>query len=241
VKAILIILFILYIPTVRAQDEKWCSCSNAMDESFRVSLKGQVYKGTVGLRGTEFFKPVYLSGSIFLEDGEVAENVQLKYNGRIDELLLLPPNSGKEIMLDRFFIREFWLKNEADSSILDFKKIKVPKESTNDTMEVFGQLLYHDNLSLFAYRHYDYIKEIVENINDIPVSWEVYGPSFVYYFQLPNNKMIAFKSFRKKDLYKLFPGDVELMKKLFREKHIRKFRKEEDLIRITKVLNLMYT
>jgi hypothetical protein len=228
------------MPAIRAQEEKWCSCSDAMDESFRVSLKGQVYMGSAGLRGTEFFKPDYLRGSIFMEDGGVAENVQLKYNGRIDELLLLPPNSVKEIMLDRYFIREFCLKNDVDSSMLDFKKIKVPKESTNDTIEIFGQLLYHDNLSLFAYRHYEYIREIVENINDRPVSWDIYGPSFVYYFQLPNSQMIAFKSFRKKDLYKLFPGNEELMKNLFREKHIRKFRKEEDLIRITKVLNLMY-
>ena len=239
-RAILVILLISVTLALQAQDEKPCSCNNALDEAFEVTYKGQVYQGLQGIIGDEFFNSSYLKGNIYFEDGEVAEDVQLRYNGRIDGLLMLPPNSGREILLDKYFIREFWLKGYAGNAIINFKKIKIIKEQGDDSTEIFGQVLYQNKLSLYAYRRYVYKADKIEDVKNSVVSKASYGPSFIYYFQLPNHHTIGFKSFKKKDLYKLFPGDEELMKKLFKEKHQRKFQSEEDLIRITGILNSLF-
>jgi hypothetical protein len=240
-RAVFMIFFIAIAILVRAQDINLCSCDSTYDKNFKVNLKGQVFMTKPGIAGKEYFIPAYLQGTIFLTDGTLAEDVQIRYNGRIDGLLLLPYNSGKEILLDKYFINEFWLKNDKDNSILDFKKIYVTKDLSNDSVEIFGQTLFQDKLSLFVLRRYVHQKDIMEHINNSQISIEFYGPSFIYYYQLPNHRTIAFKSFKKKDFYKLFPDDKEMMKKLFKQQHQKRFKNEEDLIKITKLLNSLFT
>lgn len=234
-------IFCLLIITIslKAQD-KPCPCENELDEAFDAKLKGQVYQGIPGLIGEEFYNQKHANGDIYLEDGQIAYDQKIRYNGRIDGLLLLPKNSPNEIMLDKFFIKGFSFKNYIENDTLFFTKIMVIKEFSTDSTEIFGQALYQHRLSLFVHRRYIYVHDVNEHLGDKLVARKLFAPSYVYYFKLPNNRTIGFRSFRKRQLYKLFPENKELMKKLFREKHQRRFRKEEDLIRIADVLNAMY-
>ena len=237
----LIIIGLLFIEiVVRAQDTTICPCQKELNEAFTPSLKGRTYRGLPGLVGTEFFNQSYEKGDIILEQGEVVKDQQIRYNGRIDEVILLPPQSSKEILLDKYFIKGFCLRDFNGTPNVCFTKIKIIKGLEGDSTTIFGQILYHSKLSLYAYRQYIFKQDILDIIENMRVAKKEFGPSFRYYFQLPNGKTIGFKKFKKRDLYLLFPEKKELMKKLFKEKHQRRFRKEEDLIKITETLNSLY-
>jgi len=237
----LAIIYLLFVElTIHAQDAKPCPCNNELNNAFETKLNGEVYRRMPGLVGTEFFNLSYLNGDIYLENGEVSENQKIRYNGRIDGLLLLPPNSSKEILLDNYFIKGFSLKDFRGIPKIDFTKIRIANLLGPDSIQVFAQVLYRNKLSLYAYRRYVFEQEVIDNVGDKRVARQLYVPSFIYYFQLPDHKTIGFKSFKKRDLYKLFPGNKDLMRKLFREKHQRRFRNEDDLIRITEILNSLY-
>jgi hypothetical protein len=236
----LVILGILFVHVSLKAQDKSCPCNDVLQRTFETKLQGQVYQGLPGLTGEEFFNVKHAVGDIYLENGSIAYDKLIRYNGRIDGLLLYPGNSYQEIILDKFFIKKFSFKNFTDKDTLYFEKLRVIKDFGNDSIQIYGQVLYENKLSLYAYRRYISDQEIIERVGSTQIYKKFYEPSFVYYFKLPNNKTIGFKSFRKRQLYKLFPENKDLMKKLFRERHQRRFRKEEDLIKIADVLNTMY-
>jgi hypothetical protein len=235
-KYLTIIYLLLFVQAVHGQDTKPCPCNDELTESFETRLNGKVYQRLPGLVGSEFYTRTYVKGDIFLENGEIAVDQLIRYNGRIDGVLLLPPLS-REILLDNYFIKGFCIKDFKGIPKICFSKIKVIKELSNDSIQVFAQMLYQNKLSLYAFRRYVYQGDVIEYVLNKQVSRKSFGPSFVYYFQLPNHKTIGFKKFKRKDLYELFPERKEAMKKLFRENHQRKFKNESDLVRITEILN----
>lgn len=234
---IFFIFFLFLLVKGFAQDHKPCLCDSAYSRFFEPKLSGEVYYPMPGILGKESFIESYLPGSIELEDGSIVSGKSLKYNGRIDGLLLLPPLSSNEILLDKYFIKGFCFTNEKEYC---FKKIMVKKEGYSDSTEIFAQVLTVSNLSLYCYRRYVHKEDELFYIDNKMVSRPKYEESPVYYFVLPNNKSIGFKSFRKRHLYRIFPDNKELMKKLFRENHQHRFRQEEDLIKITTILSSMF-
>jgi hypothetical protein len=233
-------LLIFYLLSVswftQAQEVKPCPCENDLNETFEARLKGKVYMRLSGLTGTEFYTPTYLKGDIFLENGEVAVDQFIRYNGRIDGLVLVPPYS-REIQLDKYFIKSFSLKNYKDGVNLYFSKITVAKEFSKDSVQIFGQILYQNRLSLYAFRRYIYQYDVLEHKGNKQIANPFYGPSFIYYFILPGGKTIGFKKFKKRDIYAIFPDRKDEIKRLFRENHQRKFKTEDNLIKITELLN----
>jgi len=231
------ILWVTFSLSLKAQDGKPCFCDNENKDAFEPDLTGEIYYPQAGLLGNEFFNANYSSGDVVLTSGDTIANKALRYNGRIDGLLFLPKNSSHEILLDHRFIKAFSLNIQPDHPAAIFRKIKITKELSADSSDVFGQLLFQDKLSLYAYRRSIHTENVIMNAGDTRVSRERYDFSTVYYFQLSNHRTIGFKKFRKRELYKLFPENKELMKRLFKEKHQRRFRNEDDLVRIAGILN----
>ena len=239
-KYLQIICFILVSLTLDAQIKQQFACNIELNTAFPANLRGSDYTDLPGLVGIEFFNTEYVIGDIYLEDGHVAYDERIRYNGRIDGLLLLTPRSGDEIVLDKYFIRAFSCKSVKDTSTIYFSKIKVLKEYSSDTIDIYGQVLYQNKLSLYAFRRYTYKEDVNENVNGELIAHSKYGPSFIYYFKLPNNKTIGFTTLKKRNLYTLFPDNKDTMKQLLREHHQRRFKKENDLVKITALLNSLY-
>ena len=238
-----LVFCLLLLPSLnRAQDTLHCILPNEYNEVFGAKLKGQVYTGMAGLIGDEFFNENYVKGDVFLENGEVANNQLLRYNGRVDGVLLFPEPSmgGTEILLDKYFVKGFCLKNINGNSNICFTKIKIANEFSSDSSQVYGQVLYRNKLSLYSYRRYAFIEEVQGYSGNEQIAFKKYGPSFIYYFQLPNGNTIGFKKFKKRNLYALFPGKKKTLRKLFRDNHMRRFRDEQDLVKVSEILNSMY-
>lgn len=207
---------------------------------FTAKLKGQAYVGMTRIAGREFLYDYYLQGDVLLENGKVAYNQMLKYNGRIDGLILHPRNTGIEILLDKYFIKGFSLKDSALNKTLNFRKIKIGGDFGGDSTLIYAQELYAGKFSLYAYRRYIYLNDVIDMVGNETIARRLFVPSIVYYFKLPNNRTIGFTTFKKRSLYKLFPNNKELMRKIFKEKHQRRFKTEDDLINITEMLNPLY-
>ena len=235
---VLFCLSMLFVDAL-AQDSISCGCIN-QPGSIPINLKGEVYVRLPEFTGFEFFNPNYVEGDVYLEDGEIVPKQLLKYNGRIDGLLTSPPHVGHEILLDNYFIKGFTLKLDNAKPSVKFSKIRIKEEFVSDSVKVFAQELYLGKLSLFAYRKFKYEGDVYKAIGNMTISKQEFGPSFVYYFQLPNNKTIGFTSFKKRDLYKLFPENKDLIKRIFKEKHQHRFKDEDDLITITKILSPLF-
>lgn len=238
-KYLIIVCLLLFTLKILAQDTLSCNCIKQLDENYTPKLQGQVYRGLAGMVGSDFFTPEYLKGDIYLENGEISYDQQLRYNGRIDGLVLTPPNSSKEILLEKYFIKAFCLKKFKGNADIKFEKIKIHNELRNDSSSIFGQVLYQNKLSLYAYRRFD-LQDVSDIAEGKQVVRKLYTPSFTYYFRLPDNTTIGFKSLKKRNLYKVFPANKDLMRKIFREKHLRRFLNEEDLIQLTEGLNSLY-
>lgn len=239
-KYIFIFYLTLFSIIARAQDSLTCALPKDYNYVFDANLAGETYTRSFGLVGREFFFENYLVGDVFLENGGVAHNQMLKYNGRIDGLLLYSSKNKSEILLDSYFIKGFCLKDQNSNSSYMFNKIKIVSDFTEDSIQVFAHELYTGKLSLYAYRRFVFDEEVIENITGSKVAKKSFKPSYVYYFKLPNSKTIGFKRFRKRDLYKLFPENKELMRRIFKDKHQRRFKNEEDLTKITELLNPLF-
>jgi hypothetical protein len=238
-KAIIVYTFSIVCRLGLAQDNNFCACEDSIRTLFEPKLTGEVYQPVI-MRGMEFYHINYGDGTIILESGDTIFHYQIRYNGRLDALLYLVPNTVHEIQLDKFAIKEFYFNEDQNRQREFFRKIQVKNDFFSDSVEVFSQLLYEDRLSLFAFRQYVSIHDqLVAVTNDREIAKPLYVPSFIYYFQLPNHKTVGFKKFKRKDLYELFPERKEAMKQLFRENHQRRFKKESDLVRITEILNKM--
>jgi hypothetical protein len=236
-KTIIIYAFSIVCQLGLAQDNNSCACEDSIRSLFESKLTGEVYQPMI-LRGMEFYHINYGDGTIILENGDTIFHHQIRYNGRMDALLYLVPNTVHEIQLDKFAIKEFDFNENQNYQREVFRKIRVKNDFFSDTAEVFSQLLYEDSLSLYVFRQYVSKRDqLVAVTNDREISKPLYVPSFIYYFQLRNRKTIGFKKFKRKDLFDLFPEHKETMKKLFRENRQRKFKSESDLVQITKILN----
>jgi hypothetical protein len=214
-----------------AQDSP-CLCENLESETFEPKLMGELFVYQAGLIGTEFFNIDYAKGDIVLQNGEMVHDKRLRYNGRVDGLLMLSSND-QEILLDKYFIKEFSFNN------CTFRKIKVIKDFNSDTSEVYGQILYENKLSLYVFRQCVFNQDVLTYVSNHQISKQSFHPLPIFYFQLPNHKTIGFKKFKKRDLFHLFPDKKDAMRKLFREKHQHRFKSEADLIQITALLNEM--
>ncbi|MDP4209882.1 MAG: hypothetical protein Q8928_13805 [Bacteroidota bacterium] len=237
-KYLLVIIQLVFVSfNALSQNHKPCPCDLAADSVFSPKLIGTVYYQLFGIIGTEFFNKAYVRGNIVLTNDDTARNINMRYNGRIDGLLYWPQKSGSEILLDKSYIKEFSLEYPSENSKSVFQRMKIVISLTNDSSEHFCQRLYLGNLSLFAYRQCVLAQIVNEYVGKSLVAKSLYEPKIIYYFKLPNNRTIGFKRLNRRSLSSIFPKDKELLKSVLKKLHQRRFRKEEDFIKLASALN----
>ena len=111
---ILTILLVLTTGTLYSQTSSCCECKDKTN--VEPSLTGEfveIPKDTI-----TWFRKEWQSGDIMLSDGQTIHNVQIKYNGLVDELFWFEPDSRKIVKLDKEAILQFHFLNiKGDTSI----------------------------------------------------------------------------------------------------------------------------
>jgi hypothetical protein len=232
------ILTVLLLNSIAAQDNKPCGCNDEL--SFEPKLVGHVFILPQGLNSKTFISELPFASDVYLVQNEKVTNVNLTYNGYLDELIWQEPNKLKMVQLDKELITGFRVyKFNSDTNVL-FEQIHIKKIFLTDSAHVFAQLLLQNKVSLFAY-HTIYISEVEKLTYKEKIFYKnIFKPKTIYFFKLSNNKTIGFEKFRKKHLYALFPDKKEAMSQKFKEFKQRRFRTEDDLVQITKILNQLF-
>lgn len=210
---ILTILLMLTMGTLYGQTS--CCCECIYKTNTERSLTGEfveIPKDTI-----TWFRKEWLSGDIMLSDGQTIHNVQIKYNGLVDELFWFEPDSRKTVKLDKEAILQFHFLNIKGDTSIYFRKIKVKRELLKDSSDVFAQEIYLGDLSLFIL-HTFYIeqREVVTTHNGY-IQNDTYAEEPVYILQFRNDKTVSLKSLNRRNLYTLIPDKKDQIKQFFKQ------------------------
>ncbi len=228
-------LSIVLWPAIWVQAQGTYSFDAVLDSLTEPKLFGDLYKSPLPKSsvGSQFFIDDWLYGDIYLSNNNIVKNKVLKYNAYLDMLIWNPLIDYQEVKLDKDQIEAFSLHGQSGESYY-FQKIPVKPDLASDSVVVFGEVLYLNRISLFAYR------KVVVADHEVGVTdyyRDVYKVNTLYIFRLENGKTLGFRRHKKRDILTLFPGKKEMIIAKLRELKQHRFRTEADLINITKVLN----
>jgi len=206
-------LLVLTTGTLYSQTSACCECKDKTKAE--PALTGEFVempKDTL-----TWFRKEWQLGDIMLSDGQIVHNVQLKYNGLVDELFWFEPDSRKSVKLDKEAILRFHFLNIKGDTAINFRKIKVKRDILKDSSDVFGQEIYLGNLSLFIL-HTFYIKqsEVVITSKGF-VQNDAYAEEPVYILQFRNDRTVRLKSLNRKNLYTMMPDKKDEIKQFFKQ------------------------
>lgn len=229
------IFFIFVFQNLQGQKNSQNYIFNFSDSEAKLS--GELFKPDLPVDEITYFNSEWQPGDIHLSNGDVVKNKLLKYNGLMDELFWLEPNSRNVIKLDKESILQFHFQNLVGDSTVYFKKIKVKKSSVSDSSDVFGQVMYESRLSLFVLHTFKFAGTELNRKNGFLIENNVYASIPVYIFRFTNNKTYLTKSLNRKSLYSFFPEKKDQIKKFFKQIKLSKIESDADINTLMKFLN----
>jgi len=200
-------------------------------------LTGELFAQALPVDATTWLNSEWLSGDIYLSNGEVVRNKLIKYNGLLDELFWQEPKSKNIIKLDKEAILQFHFLNFKGDTSVYFRKIKVKRNIIADSSEIFGEVIYDGRLSLFVLQTFFIERRELIYMNGIPYQKDVYAEEPVYYFRLPDKKTFGTKSLSRKNLYALSANNKDKIKKFQKKNKTGGYINNSYLIRLTQFLS----
>ena len=225
------ILFLLICLSVNAQTNV-----STVDSAFLPKLTGKTFVEKKGYKGEQFFSKDWVIGDILLSTGVTIHDLKLKYNGLLDEVIWVNPSNFQQFVLDKSFIREFWLKNIMGHTI-HFKRISVfDPLAASKRSDVFVEVEVEGKISLYIQHRIVVVGE--ENIfqNGALYLLESIGPGPLYYINSPSNTYSVMSKVSRRAFLRLFPEQKKDINKLLRDNHL-KFKTESDFIQVVELLN----
>jgi hypothetical protein len=237
IKLILLQSIILGIASWTSFCQTGYNCFDNNEIDSEPSLYGELFLPASAPDIGTYFNKTWLPGDIWLTDGSMIQNKKIRYNGLLDELFWLEPESNQTVILDKEAILRFHFQNIMGDTSVYFSKLKVKRSVLTDSSEIFAQELYHGNLSLFIL-HTFYLdhKETVQ-INNNYILKDIYKEDPVYYIKYTTNNVVGFKRFSRKSLYAFEPDKKDQIKKFFKENRLITIETNPELIRLMQFLN----
>ena len=200
-------------------------------------LTGELFAPALPVDATTWFNSEWLSGDIYLSNGEVVRNKLIKYNGLLDELFWQEPESKNIIKLDKEAILQFHFLNFKGDTSVYFRKIKVKQNIIADSSEVFGEVVYNGRLSLYILHTFFIERRELIYMNGIPYQKDIYAEEPIYYFKFTNNKTFVTRNLNKHSLSAFSPGNKDKIKGFLKANKTGKFINKSYLIRLTQFLS----
>jgi hypothetical protein len=203
----------------------------------QVHLAGELFQPDIPTDLTTFFNTDWLEGEILLSDSTVVRNVRIRYNGLLDELFWLEPESNKTIKLDREAILRFHFNIFNGDTSVYFRKLKVKRENFPDSVEIFGQELFEGKVSLYLRHSFYYAGSKSVQMNKRYVLKDNYQKEPVYYIYISDNKIFQFKRFSRKNIYTSFPDKKLQIKKYLNESLAGKLKTTSEIVSLIKYID----
>jgi hypothetical protein len=222
-KFIFRIIFLLLPSALLAQP----SITNDSIEAEKINvqqLTGEKYLDLAYRNINIFFKNHWNKGSIVLPSGDMVNNLLLRYDGLLDQLIWLNDKIG-EVKLDKQNINEFYFY---DTLQYHFKKLNL--SSAIDSSATFCQVLYEGNLKLYVSRKVRQQTEYFEK----NTKYYLYVPRPTYYVLL-NNQFYSISKAKINAIYNAFPDKKDALKQRIKQQKLR-VKNEQDFIKTIQIV-----
>jgi hypothetical protein len=234
---ILLYIILLLTTTTTIFCQSNCICLSEGKTETEPYLSGELFTSEVPLDTVTFFNNEWLSGDIYLGRGEILKNIKIRYNGLVDELFCLNPLTNRILKLDKEAIIQFRFHNLKGDTSVYFKKLKVKRSFSSDTTEIYVQVLFNRNVSLYVLHNF-YLDDIKEDlINNKLIQKNIYKEAPFYYLKLSNGKMVGFKRFNRKTIYSFAPERKDQLRKFLKEGITGRINTYQEIIRFAEYLS----
>lgn len=208
-------------------------------QDFQPHLSGEVYSPAVIFSGSPYFINAWSIGQVILKTGKVADSCVLRYNGYLDELFWLSPETYDQVMLDKGLIAGFRLFDAAGKQWVDFEQIEIRDPLTGARRTIFAQRLLQEHVSLYAYR---YVRETGATASVMQggqlIQRRVIGPEYQFFILNENGESQRIQMNRRSFL-QLFPEKHQELRRELRRNRNR-LRNEQQLVSAVRLLNRLY-
>jgi len=202
-------------------------------------LTGELFAPALPVDATTWLNSEWLSGDIYLSNGEVVRNKLIKYNGLLDELFWQEPKSKNIIKLDKEGILQFHFLNFKGDTSVYFRKIKVKQNIIADSSEVYGEVVYDGSLSLFVLHTFFIERRELVYMNGIPFQKDVYAEEPIYLFRSTNNNTFVTRHLDRKSLIAFSPANKDKIKDFLKTNKNGRSINNSYLFRLTQYLSTM--
>lgn len=194
-------------------------------------LTGNQYYFWPKFIGTVYLNEEWCHAKLELENGDIYEDVYMKLNTYLDEVIMYNERVGSVITVDKAIIHEFEMEKGYGTYNL-FRKVnfdRVPKGYH------YLNVLYDGSVKLYLWHKTEVVKtslykdEIHGGMRD-----SEYKQVFIYYVVFPDGSMNKVAA-RRRSFLQLFPEKKRTLKRLFRRNRIH-FYTTEELIQATKII-----
>lgn len=234
-KGIYLFAFLIFFLSVK---EIKCQIQGKESEAdpFKVHLAGEVFYPDFSVVGSQYFKDEWSQGNIVLVTGEIAQNVQIRYNGFLDEVIIMKTPSFQQVKLDKYLIHEFMLFSPYKSEPERFKRIQVNLPPLRNKVEIFAQVLYDGEISLYSFRRISATGKVSKKTETGNFEFTQVEPDFLYFLIIPGREEIFFNNLRRRNLYKAFPERKPEIRRIFNKAGVY-FSNEEKYKMVVQFLN----
>lgn len=188
-----------------------------IDNYFIPNLSGEVFYPSFTYMGSQYFLEDWSEGSIILESGEVADKIQLKYNGFLDELIWMKTPLFQQVKLDKYLVKEFNLLNPRNKKTHRFKRIEVSLPPFNTKSEIFAEVIYADTISLFAFRRVTVTGKVNRKTDKGIFEYIQIDPDYLYFVTKPDDEIVFLSKISRKNLYHAFPEMKQEIRAIFNQ------------------------
>ena len=239
-KTILICLVLLGISSGAGFCQIICNCPDPYEIYSETPLSGELFEPASTPDIATFFNKDWLPGNIWLTDGRNIRNKKIRYNGLLDELFLFGTESNQAIKLDKEAILQFHFLNFQGDTTIYFRKIRVKRDIFTDSTEIFVQEINRGKLSLLIFHSFYFAGKETVRMNKNYYLKEIYKEEPVYYLSFPDNKLVEFRRFSRKNLYTFLSDKKDQIRQYFRESNSGKIRTGQEILDFIQFLSSIF-
>ena len=210
----ILLVFILMssTPFLRAQDNSQFGANiNESSNLVHGKLGGKVFKMAPDALTHFLYPGKWVNGEIIFVDGEVFNDIDLRYHAFDDELIVYNKHNSKPFVVDKFRVKEFIFDDNGVRK--KFVRLNLTKD---DTLGKYFEMLVEGESSLLAFRYIAERKvDAYIDKSGIKRDTEYWAKNnyYVYSPESGSHKMTP----KRKSFYTTFPNHKKEIRKIFRQ------------------------
>lgn len=229
-----VILFVIYLSTIINVFSQESSGNDSQENIFKIGGSGAA-TGVVrqfdnryeGVKGSPFYLDDWVKGAVIMQNGQKAENIQLKFNAYENELLMHQSNT-RIVYIPKEQINSFSLLNPGTNREVIFQNLPHHKKADQ---KHFYKLLFKGTVSLYQDIIVVFEKADYQGGYSNDKTFDEFKTySHYYYKSEPDSEFHKLKT-TSSSISKAFPGHSAEIKKFIDREDIN-LKNEKDIVKV---------